>query len=406
MEQPKYLTKLSQIPELHEADRVELEAVAQKFVFRTNSYYQALIDWDDPNDPLRRIVMPHREELSEWGELDASNEGKYTVAPGLEHKYEDTALLLVNDVCGAYCRFCFRKRLFMNDNDEVVRDVTEGVQYIQAHPEITNVLLTGGDPLLMSTHRLEAIIQPLRAIEHVQIIRIGTKIPVFNPHRILGDPALHEMIARYSTPAKKIYIMAHFNHPRELTPVAIEGLAQLQAAGAITVNQTPLIRGVNDNPAILAELFDRLSFIGTPPYYVFQCRPTLGNQTYAVPLEAAFEIFLEAQTRAASGLAKRARFAMSHETGKLEVLALHADHIYLRYHRAATPENHGKLLVFKRNPHAYWLDDYLPQSPTVSPLAYALGHNGYAHTAKPGQAPGQELGQAGANVLRVNGEKG
>lgn len=362
LEEPKYLTKLSQIPELKETERIELEAVTQKFVFRTNSYYQGLIDWDDPHDPLRRIVMPDRNELAEWGELDASNEGKYTVVPGLEHKYGDTALLLVNDVCGAYCRFCFRKRLFMNDNDEVVRDVTAGVQYIRAHPEITNVLLTGGDPLLMSTPRLEAIIQPLRAIEHVQIIRIGTKIPVFNPYRSLNDPTLGAMFTRYSTAAKKIYIMAHFNHPRELTPVAIAGLAQLRDAGAMIVNQTPLIRGVNDNPATLAELFDCLSFIGVPPYYVFQCRPTLGNQSYAVPLEAAFEIFLAAQTRASSGLAKRARFAMSHETGKLEVLALHADHIYLRYHRAAAAENQGRLLVFKRNPDAYWFDDYLPEA--------------------------------------------
>lgn len=396
MEQPKYLTSLSQIPELNASERAALEPVTQKFVFRTNSYYQALIDWADPDDPLRRIVMPDQAELSEWGELDASNEGKYTVAPGLEHKYGDTALLLVNDVCGAYCRFCFRKRLFMDDNDEVVRDVTAGLQYIQTHPEIANVLLTGGDPLLMSTPRLEAILQPLRAIDHVQIIRIGTKLPVFNPYRILNDPALGAMIARYSTATKKIYIMAHFNHPRELTPAAMEGLAQLQAAGAITVNQTPLIRGVNDNPATLAELFDRLSFIGTPPYYVFQCRPTLGNQTYAVPLEAAFEIFLEAQRRAASGLAKRARFAMSHETGKLEVLALHGGHIYLRYHRAANVEDQGRLLVFNRNPNAYWFDDYLP-APAAAPGEYAAGRNGHGRSL---------LATPASAVLPVNGEKG
>ncbi|MEM7112062.1 MAG: KamA family radical SAM protein [Chloroflexota bacterium] len=369
MTKPKYLTKLSQIPQLSEAERTALQPVAEKFVFRTNDYYQNLIDWNDPDDPLRRIVMPHVEELNEWGELDASSESAYTRAPGLEHKYRDTALLLVNDVCGAYCRFCFRKRLFMDDNDEVVRDVSEGLAYIREHPEISNVLLTGGDPLLMSTKRLEKIIASLRAIDHVQIIRIGSKMPVFNPYRVLNDPSLLEMITRYSTPTKRIYIMAHFNHPRELTEPAIEGLARLQESGAITVNQTPLIQGVNDDPQVLAELFDRLSFIGTPPYYVFQCRPTLGNETYAVPLEAAFELFMEAQTLAASGLAKRARFAMSHKTGKAEVVDLHDDHIYLRYHRAADAEKRGKLLVFKRNPNAYWLDDYLePEAEVERPF--------------------------------------
>jgi lysine 2,3-aminomutase len=397
MKNPKYLTKLSQIPELNAEDQTELQLVAQKFVFRTNDYYQALIDWEDPDDPLRRIVMPHREELTEWGELDASNESKYTAAPGLEHKYMDTALLLVNDVCGAYCRFCFRKRLFMHGNDEVVRDVTAGVAYIRSHPEITNVLLTGGDPLLMSTRRLETIIAPLRAIDHVQIIRIGTKLPVFNPYRVLNDPTLSAMIARHSTSLKKIYIMAHFNHPRELTPAAIEGLAQLQAAGAITVNQTPLIRGVNDDPATLTELFDRLSFIGTPPYYVFQCRPTLGNQTYAVPLEAAFQIFLEAQGHAASGLAKRARFVMSHESGKVEVLALHGDQIFLRYLRAPAGEEQGRMLVFQRNPHAYWLDDYLTEPVTVSATGYLNGMNGHAHATV--------LDQQRELVQSVNGEK-
>ena len=115
----KYLTKLEQIPQLTDTEREEMQKVNDQFVFRTNDYYQSLIDWDDPNDPIKRIIMPDVEELNEWGELDASNEEKYTKVHGLEHKYTSTALLLVNEVCAAYCRFCFRKRLFMNENDEV-----------------------------------------------------------------------------------------------------------------------------------------------------------------------------------------------------------------------------------------------------------------------------------------------
>lgn len=354
---PKYLTRASQIPQLSDWEREELEAVNDKFVFRTNDYYQSLIDWDDPNDPIRRIVMPDIQELDEWGQLDASNEERYTQVRGLEHKYASTALLLVNEVCAAYCRFCFRKRLFMNENDEVAKDISEGLEYIREHPEINNVLLTGGDPLVLSTSKLEPILKQLREIDPVQIIRIGTKIPAFNPFRIINDPSLLEAIRTHSTPEKRIYIMAHFNHPRELTKEAIEGLDLLMKAGAILVNQTPLIKGVNDNADVLAELFSKLSFIGVPPYYAFLCRPTLGNQSYAVGVERGFQLFEEARTRC-SGLGKRARLVMSHETGKVEVVGLTRDQVFMKYQRAVQEENFGRFLTLKRNPEAFWLDDY------------------------------------------------
>ena len=261
----KYLTKLDQIPQLSESEKEELQKVNDKFVFRTNDYYQSLIDWSDPNDPIKRIIMPDVQELNEWGQLDASNEEKYTPVRGLEHKYTSTALLLVNEVCAAYCRFCFRKRLFMNENDEVTKDISEGLEYIKNNKQVNNVLLTGGDPLVMSTSKLEPIIKQLREIDHVKIIRIGTKVPAFNPFRILNDPSLLEMFKTYSTAEKKIYIMAHFNHPRELTPEAIEGLDLLLKSGVTLVNQTPLVQGVNDDPEVLAELFAKLSYSGVPP---------------------------------------------------------------------------------------------------------------------------------------------
>ena len=353
----KYLTKLAQIPQLSEAERSDLEKVNEQFVFRTNDYYQSLIDWNDPDDPIRRIVMPDIQELDDWGQLDASNEEKYTKVKGLEHKYTSTALLLVNEVCAAYCRFCFRKRLFMDENDEVTKDISEGLEYIRKHKEITNVLLTGGDPMIMSTSKLEPIIKQIREIDHVKIIRIGTKIPAFNPHKIVNDPSLHEMIKTYSKDEKKIYIMAHFNHPRELTEIAVKGLNMLMQSGAIVVNQTPLIKGVNDDPDVLAELFNRLSFIGVPPYYVFLCRPTLGNEPFAIPVEDGYEIFEVARNKC-SGLAKRARLVMSHETGKVEMVGMSDGQVFFKYNRSANVENDGKLLVFESNPDAYWFDDY------------------------------------------------
>lgn len=357
MSRTRYITKLEQVPELGPAERAALAPVAERFLFRSNDYYQGLIDWNDPADPIRRIVMPDPGELEGWGELDASGEETYTRVPGLEHKYFDTALLLVNDVCGAYCRFCFRKRLFMHGNDEVARDVGEGLEYIRRHPEISNVLLSGGDPLLLSTAKLERILGELRTIPHVRIIRIGSKMPVFNPMRVTEDPALLEMLARHSLPDRKLYVMTHFNHPRELTEVAVAGLTMLQKAGVVTANQTPLIAGVNDDAIVLAELFDRLAFAGVPPYYVFVCRPTLGNGGYSLPVEKAWEIFERARALC-SGLGRRARLAMSHHTGKIEVLCLTHHDVVFRYHRAADPENTGRLLVFRRDPEARWLDDY------------------------------------------------
>lgn len=372
MKKAKYLTRLEQIPQLSQGEINRLEEVNDKFVFRTNDYYQSLIDWDDPEDPIRRIVMPDVQELDEWGQLDASDEESYTVAKGLEHKYDSTALLLVNEVCAAYCRFCFRKRLFMDDNEEVTKDVSDGLEYIRTHKEINNVLLTGGDPLIMSTSKLEPIIRQIREVDHVNIIRIGTKIPAFNPMRIYNDPSLAEMFRKYSTPEKRIYVMAHFNHPRELTPEAVRGLSFLLDAGAILVNQTPMIAGVNDDPDVLVEMFNKLSYIGVPPYYVFQCRPTLGNRIYVTPLEEAFGIFESARTRC-SGLAKRARFVMSHATGKIEVVGLTERYIYFKYLRAADEDNCARFMVFKRDPEAYWFDDYKELVDEYSPMAEPAG---------------------------------
>jgi lysine 2,3-aminomutase len=354
---PKYVTNIAHVPQIGENERASLARVTEEFVFRANEYYLSLIDWDDPNDPIRRLVIPDARELDNWGRLDASNEELYTRVPGLEHKYDSVALLLVNDVCGAYCRFCFRKRLFMNENDEVHRDVSPGIDYIRDHTEITDVLLTGGDPLLMSNRQLRNVIGQLREIEHVKVIRIGSKLPAFNPYRFMDDPELLQIFEQYSTPEKRIYVMCHFNHPRELSPEAVRGLSALQSAGVVTVNQTPIIAGVNDNPDTLSELFRRCSAHGVTPYYVFQCRPTLGNRMFALPVEKTYKIFETAKMRG-SGLAKRARLCMSHETGKLEILALTAGHIIFKYHRAADPDLCGRVMIFKRNRNAYWFDDY------------------------------------------------
>lgn len=355
----KYIRHLDQVEGLSAEDAKLLEEVSQRYVFRANDYYLRLIDWSDPGDPIRRIVIPDPREMNTFGTLDASNEAAVTVAQGVQHKYHDTALVLANNVCGAYCRYCFRKRLFMDDHDEKVHELDEAFAYIGRHHEITDVLLTGGDPLIMSTGKLRGILERLARIPHVRTIRIGSKMPAFNPFRVLDDEELHQLVREFATPDRALYIMAHFDHPRELTPQAKEGIACLIRNGARVVNQCPLIRGINDDPKVLATMMNEMTVLGAPQYYVFQCRPTAGNEPFEVPLVEAYRIFNEAQGMC-SGLSRRARFCMSHATGKVEVVGVDERYIYARYHRAKDPKNRGRMMIFHRDDRAYWLDGLKP----------------------------------------------
>ncbi len=354
----RYIIDIGSIEQLSEKEKEQLREVTEKFAFRTNDYYNSLINWEDPEDPIRRIVIPTKEELEVWGKLDASNESKYTKVRGLEHKYPDTALLLVTDVCGIYCRFCFRKRLFMNDNDEVARDVSEGLEYIRNHPEINNVLLTGGDPLILATKKLERILSSLAEIPHVRIVRIGSKMTAVNPFRISEDKQLLELFEWFNTKTgKRLYLMNHFNHPRELTKEARRAVDLVHETGTVQTNQTPILKGINDDPEVIRELIEELSFMGVPPYYLFQCRPTAGNKAYSTKIEETIDVVERARAKV-SGLAARVRYVMSHETGKIEILGKTEKFVFFRYHRAADPENNGRFMVFKRNPEAHWFDDY------------------------------------------------
>ncbi len=355
----RYIRSLDAVPELTPEEREALHGVAERFAFRTNDYYLGLIDWDDPDDPIRRLVIPDPDELRDWGALDASNEASNTRLPGLQHKYADTALLLAIDACGGYCRYCFRKRLFMHENAEVSRDIEPGLEYIRSHPEISNVLVTGGDPLLLSTARLERLLGELADIPHVRMIRFGTKMLAFNPYRVLGDERLQQAIERFSGPGQRIYFMLHFDHPREITHPAREAVRLLRSLGAVCVNQCPIVAGVNDDPAVLAELFQLCTNVGCPQYYVFQGRPTAGNEPYEVPIVRGWTVFSQAR-RGLSGLSRRARFVMSHATGKIEIVGVDEERIYLRYHRAKDPADEDRVIVCRRDDDAYWLDQLEP----------------------------------------------
>lgn len=351
------VTDINMINALDISERQKLEKTQEWYGLKVTDYYLSLIDWDDPDDPIRRIVIPDPDEIDPEGKMDPSTERNFTKLPGLQHKYRETALLLCSDECAGLCRFCFRKRLFIKEKKDTVRDFEEAIRYIREHDEISNVLITGGDSLCLSTKKLDKIISGLRDIEHVGIIRLGTKIPAYNPYRIIDDPGLPLLIERYSTPEKRIYVMCQFNHPRELTETAIGALEILNNAGAILMNQTPIIKGVNDDPDTLSELFRRLAVAGVRPYYVFQCRPTAGNRIYTLPVEKGFRIFEKAKKQCC-GLEKTAKYMISHRTGKIEITGLTKDSIYFKYAQAAECKNIGRFMAFKRNREAVWFDDY------------------------------------------------
>lgn len=361
MELPKYLTNIEKINFLTEEEKYALKKVTEKFVFRVNEYYLGLIDWSNPKDPLRKLVIPTAGELEEYGSWDASEENANYVVKGCQHKYSTTALLLVSEVCGSYCRYCFRKRLFKSDVKEIVSDVSEGIDYIKKTPAINNVLLTGGDPLILATQKLEWIIENLRSIDHVKIIRIGSKLPAFNPMRIYSDEDLLSLLRKYSTEEKRIYIMSHMTHPREITTETRKAFSALHEAGVILVNQTPVLKEINDDPEVLADLLDQLSWAGVTPYYFFVNRPVAGNKSFVLPLKEVYQLVEAAKSRT-SGLGKRVRLVMSHSTGKIEILAIESGMAYLKYHQSRE-DHYGKFMVYKCPENAEWFDDLIPLNP-------------------------------------------
>ncbi|MGB4593440.1 MAG: KamA family radical SAM protein [Coriobacteriia bacterium] len=355
----RYLVDVRGLDRLDAAERERLSIVSRRYAFRTNDYYMRLVDWADPADPIRRLVVPSFEELVDFGALDPSDEASNTKLTGLQHKYTDTALLLVTDQCGGFCRYCFRKRLFVPGSRETHRSLQAGLEYIGSHPEITDVLLTGGDPLTLSTRRIAEIVGALRRIPHLRAIRIGSKMLAFNPYRVLDDPDLVGVLRSDPFDGVRVHLMCHFDHPRELTAAAVEAIGQLTEAGVVCANQCPITTGVNDSAEVLAELFQACTDAGCPQYYVFQCRPTVGNASFQMPVTRAFELLAEARAKV-SGLSRRARLCMSHTSGKIEVVGLDDERIYARYHRAKNPADEGRMLVLRRDDTAGWLDALVP----------------------------------------------
>ena len=349
--------KLGEIIDLTESEEQVLEQISGVHPICIPEYYLSLIDESDPEDPIRKMAIPSSDELILDGSYDTSGERSNTILTGLQHKYEQTAVILSTAECAMYCRHCFRKRLVGLPSEEILRDIDAAVGYLMEHEEINNVLITGGDPLTMNTSRIEEFLQALSTIPHLDFIRFGTRIPVTFPERILNDDELVEILNRHSQNSSKLYVVTQYNHPREITKQSIAAIDKLISARVAISNQTVLLRGVNDNSAVLASLQNKLVSIGVNPYYVFQCRPVARvKKTFQVPLFEGYNIIEEAK-KLLNGHSKRFRYIMSHITGKIEIVGILNGRFLFKYHQAKKMSDQGRIFTRKADRNATWLDD-------------------------------------------------
>ncbi|MER8640658.1 lysine 2,3-aminomutase [Mesorhizobium sp. M1365] len=328
--------------------------------YQVTKFYREQVRTSGYYDQLRYIVEPSFDEFESSGNLDTSGEHDNTVMPGLQHKYAQTGLLLVTDRCASYCRYCFRKRIVGKHSDEITTDFTQIARYISNHPEMTNVLLSGGDPFVLSTAKLDKILDHLLPIPHLDSIRFGTKAIAYQPKRF-EDPALPALFQRIHETGKASVVVTHFDHIGEISVDAERNIRSLRAQGVQFLNQSVLLAKVNDDPEILAATFAKCHQMGVRPYYLFQGRPVKGASHFQVSLRRGTEIARGINQRL-SGIQKTFKYIMSHYTGKIEILDLVADgRVYMRYHQNKTPEKIGKIFSRPYLEGACWLDD-LPEA--------------------------------------------
>ena len=250
-------------------------------------YYLSLIDQSNPNCPVRKQAIPTHAEThhSAADLLDPLHEDGDSPAPGLTHRYPDRVLLLVTDMCSMYCRHCTRRRFAgQTDSSSSQDDISKAIDYIARTPQVRDVLLSGGDALMISDSRLESIISRLREIPHVEIIRIGTRTPVVCPQRITDD--LVNMLKKYHP----IWLNTHFNHPQEVTEESIAACERMANAGIPLGNQSVLLRGVNDCVPTMKKLVQQLVKMRVRPYYIYQCDLSMGLEHFRTPVSKGIEI--------------------------------------------------------------------------------------------------------------------
>ena len=269
---PEHL--LEAMPNLTSEERAGVQLASKKLAMGVTPHYFSLIDQNDENCPIRRQVIPRIEETetATWEMADPCGEDSHSPVPGLVHRYPDRVLFLVTDRCASYCRYCTRSRLVSNAAGyDFHPEFERQIQYIRDNPQIRDVLLSGGDPLLLSDQKLERVLSELRAIPHVEFLRIGSRIPIFMPQRI--TPELCNLLKRFHP----LFVSVHANHPRELTTEVSDGLGRLADAGIPLGNQSVLLRHVNDDATVMKALIQKLLMCRVKPYYLYQCDLIAGS---------------------------------------------------------------------------------------------------------------------------------
>ena len=295
------LSRADQFAQHFELSATEQEAFrrAPSFQVRSTPYYVALADRKDQADPVRRMLLPRLQEFEEGGQQisDPLGERKHSPRERLIHRYPDRILFLVTDQCSLYCRYCLRKHFTGQDQAFIgSKDYLEALEYIRRAPGVREIIISGGDPLTLGGARLDRLLFDLRSIEHVEILRIGTRMPVVCPMRLTQETV--KMFRKY----KPVFLMTHFNHPRELSLEAAAVLEDLVDHGVPVMNQMVLLNGINNHAAIVQALSRRLLFLRVKPYYMFQCDPSPGTEHFRTSVDESLAIQRELWGRL-SGLA-------------------------------------------------------------------------------------------------------
>lgn len=343
--------------EFSKEEKEKLNEIVKQYPLSIPHYYLSLIDKDDENDPIRKLCIPSTKETDLTGSFDTSGESNNTVVVGLQHKYKQTGLLLSTNQCAMYCRHCFRKRLVGLNSDEIMNHLKEIIAYIKEHDEINNVLISGGDAFLNNNRVIHSYLEDLSSIEHLDLIRFGTRTPVTFPMRINGDQELLNILREYSR-KKKIYVVTHFNHPNEITKESIKAVKNLLNSEVVLKNQTVLLKGVNDNPDVLATLINKLTAIGINPYYIFQCRPVSGvKNQFQLPLKEGYHIVEKTKSKL-NGHGKCFRYVMSNKRGKIEILGNLSDTTMLfKFHEAKYDKDMGKIFQLDIKDEQCWIEE-------------------------------------------------
>lgn len=340
--------------------------VVEKHPLNIPRYYLSLIDPLDPDDPIKKLAIPSADELVVAGSMgetttDPYGDDKYAKGNGILHKYPYSALIVATEYCSMYCRHCFRKRMVGLPNEKTVENFQKAAKYIADHKEITNVVISGGDPLMLPTGVITRMLDSLRDIEHVNYIRIGTRAPVVFPMRLFDDELLSYL--KKFNKKKTIYLPTHFNHAREITPLARRAVLAIREAGITVNNQTVLLRGVNDSVSAIEDLMNGLVRIGVNPYYLYQCMPVSRvRHHFQVPLIKGVDIVNRAKRRL-DGYAKRFKFIMGHEIGKIEIVGRADNKLVMSQIHAPSghQEEASRILVRELTENGGWLDD-LPET--------------------------------------------